>query len=192
MERIKQYIMSVKFEESVMNEMESILSNFLSGHDVKLTVPVDVFRVASTLGFDVRGSEFRDKLEGLIIVNEAVKKIDGFNSNKIIAYDCTQDINAKKFIVGHELAHYIEKKHGSPDAKIVLAARDRQTFYSDNVEEQRKDYISAALLIPKEDLLSRYPKESVMDSDDFYNEVAEAYNVNVKLAERRVKEVYNI
>ena len=49
---------------------------------------IDVFKLASELGFDVRGAELRDGINGLMIVNEHCDKIPGFDSNKVIAYNC--------------------------------------------------------------------------------------------------------
>lgn len=189
MERLRLYTMSVIFTNKEMEFMEEILSSFLVENGVKLSVPVDVFALADSLGFDVRGAEFRDKLEGILLVNELQEKIEGFDSNKVIGYNCFKDINTKKFIVAHELAHYIEEKQANKETHIVIAARDHEDGYSDNKDEQRKDYIAAAILVPKDDLLSRYKKEEISNDDVFYAKVAEAYNVDLELAKRRVQEV---
>lgn len=190
MERIWLYTMSMKFKIDEMKEMEDMLKSFLASHNIKLTIPVDIFNIANLLRFDVRGSEFStDKLEGLILVNEDVDKIEGFDSNKIIAYNCKKDINTKKFIVAHELAHYIAKKSNSTDSNIVFAARDHESGYSNDVYEQKMDYIAAALLIPEVDLRKKY-QAKVSQSDDFYMQVATTYNVEFELAKRRVSEVF--
>ncbi len=153
MERLRGYSMAIKFSREEINEMEAVLSSFLKSNEIQITVPVDIFQLATEqLGFDIRGAEFKENLEGLLVVNEFQEKIEGFDSNKVIAYNCFKDINAKKFIVAHELAHYIEEKQASEDAKLVLAARDHEGSYSDNKEEQRKDYIAAALLVPQSHL----------------------------------------
>ena len=119
---------------------------------IKIVVPVDIFKLATDLGFDVRGAEFREPLDGILIVNEYVEKIDGFNSNKVIAYNCKTDIETKKFIVAHELAHYIWDKSNAQDKKIIVAARDPHGNYSTDKQEQRMDYIAANLLALKDNL----------------------------------------
>lgn len=188
--RMENYFMSIAFSEKEMNEMEEILRKFISDNNISYEVPIDIFNVASKIGFDIRGTEFNEKLEGLILVDETVEKIAGFNSNKIIAYDCHKDINHKKFIVAHELAHYIEEKFNNLNSKIVVAARDHEEGYSENKDEQRKDYIAAALLVPRSDLLKRFPKDKTTISENFYQEVSDVYNVSYYLAKRRVHEVY--
>ncbi len=185
MERIKVYVMSVKFSEEEMQQMEKVVEEFFKIMKIQCALPIDIFKVATDLGFDVRGAEFEEKLEGLIVVNENIDKIDGFNSNKIIAYNCSKDINTKKFIVAHELAHYISEKTNACDKKIVFATRDREANYSENKGEQKMDYIAASLLIPKNDLCQFLKKTSNVT----VSQVAEKYKVSEELAQRRISEV---
>ncbi len=194
MERMQLYCMSVKFSKAEMQEMEKVVEDFFARNNVKTTVPVDVFEVASSLGFDIRGAEFNEPLEGLLLVNEEEDVIAGFNSNKIIAYNCTKNIYLKKFIVAHELAHYIYAKKDSQDKKIVLAARDHEKkYYSNDTNEQRMDYIAAAILIPQVDLTDWYDQRDVdVDADELAGLVALRYNVDSTLASRRVDEVLNV
>lgn len=191
MERLRGYSMAIEFSRKEMDEMEAVLSSFLESNKIQLTIPIDIFQLATEqLGFDIRGTEFKDKLEGILVVNEFQERIEGFDSNKVIAYNCFKDINAKKFIVAHELAHYIEEKQASKDAKLVVAARDHEDYYSDNIDEQRKDYIAAALLVPQSHLKKYYKKEDFINNTISYDDVAERYNVDRELAKRRVQEVF--
>ncbi len=185
MERIQVYLMAVQFSKEEMERMENLIVAFLKKNGIDYAIPVDIFKVATDLGFDVRGAEFEQKLEGIIIVNEHVEKIDGFDSNKVIAYNCFKDIYTKKFIVAHELAHYIEEKTNACDTKIVIAARDHVASYSEDRKEQQMDYIAASLLIPKKDLC-RFLNENTNMS---VLKVAERYKVSEELAQRRIKEV---
>lgn len=177
--------MALQFSKDEMQKMEDLIATFLETMKIEYVVPVDIFKVATDLGFDVRGAEFEEQLEGLIAVNEHIDRVNGFDSNKIIAYNCFKDINTKKFIVAHELAHYISEKTSAYDKKIVVAARDHASGYSENKEEQRMDYIAASLLIPKNDLCQ------FLNSDDNVkaSQVAERYKVPEKLAKRRMEEV---
>lgn len=177
--------MSFQFKKDEMQQMEELVKTFLETMKIDYVVPIDIFKIATDLGFDVRGAEFEEQLEGLIVVDETIDKVAGFDSNKIIAYNCSKDINTKKFIVAHELAHYISKKTNAYDRKIVIAARDRTSNYSGNKEEQRMDYIAASLLIPQSDLC-QFLNEN---TDAGALQVAERYKVTEELAERRIKEV---
>ena len=96
----------------------------------------------------------------------------------------------KKFIVAHELAHYISAKNEMSDKKIVLAARDHEDDYSNNVIEQKMDYMAASILMPREDLLKNFSDKN-MDNMELEKLVALRYNVSLKMAHRRIEEVLN-
>lgn len=181
MERLGRYLMSIGFTRDDMQGMEGVLLSFLSKMNVTLSVPVDIFELADQLGFDVRGAAFDEHMEGLIVVNEFEDKIDGFESNKVIAYNCKKSIEQKKFIVAHELAHYIWEKSQAKEKRVVVAARDHQGKYSTNEMEQRMDYIAASLLVPKDHLIDSGITDPV--------KVAEMYRVPEDLARRRLQEV---
>ncbi len=185
MERIWVYLMAIQFSKEEMKRMEDLIGAFLKRMEIDYVVPVDIFKVATDLGFDVRGAEFEENLEGLIIVNEYIEKIEGFDSNKVIAYNCFKDINMKKFIVAHELAHYISEKANAYDKKIVIATRDHEDGYSEDREEQQMDYMAASLLIPKNDLYQFLEKNTGIN----VSEVAKRYKVTEEVAQRRIKEV---
>ena len=181
MERLGRYLMSVRFTKADMQDMESMVLSFLSKMNVTLSVPVDIFELADQLGFDVRGAEFDEHMDGLIVVNEFEDKIDGFESNKVIAYNCKKDIEDKKFIVAHELAHYIWEKSQAKAKRIVVAARDHHGRYSDDEREQRMDYVAASILVTREHLIDSGITDPI--------EVAKKYRVPEELAQRRLQEV---
>lgn len=191
MERINYFNMSIKFTDTEITAMEDILSKFFELYNLKLEVPVDIFQLTDKLGFDVRGTEFSSqKLDGLLLVNENIENVENFNSNKIIAYNCKKNINEKKFIVAHELAHYIEEKVKNINKKIIVAARDRDLLYPENKNEQMKDYLAAAILMPKEDMIEHYKNFDIKDTDEFISKVAEKYKVDFNMAKRRISEVF--
>ena len=128
-----------------------------------------------------------------VAVNENEQVIKPFSSNKIIAYNCTKPLEHKKFIVGHELSHYIEEKHKNPDKKIVCAARDHYSKdYSNNRDEQRKDYISAAMLMPQSIMKSKYQNIEPKNTDAFYQQVADEFKVSKVMAIRRIEELFSV
>lgn len=186
MERMQVYCMTPKFNAEQMRDMESQVGRFLQGTEMVLVPPVDIFKFATELGFDVRGADFEGKLDGLIIADEYSEQIRGFRSNKVIAYDCYKPMNDIKFIVAHELAHYIVAKTDNPDGKLVFGAKDRAYgSYSVYDNEQKMDYIGASLLVPFDDLSMLINEKPEVDS----KMVALRYRVSAELAERRIAEV---
>lgn len=193
MKRVEYYIMGVRLSKEKMNQIEKILDSFLQERGLVLEPPVDVFELANKIGFQVIGADFEDPLEGLIIVDENEKKIKKFKSNKIIAYNINKEINDSQFIVAHELAHYIQKKVANPDNHVVLATREHTDTYSSNKEEQETDYLAAAILIPKNDLIKKFGiffEENKLPFDFISNVISKYYDTNEKLAERRCEEVF--
>lgn len=192
MERLSVYIMSKPFTREQLSEMEQVISSFLEENQITLIPPVDIFKFATELGFDVRAAKLPEEIEGLIIVDELSEKISKFRTSKVIGYNINFDLTKNKFIVAHELAHYIDEKM-APDnqgSKIVVAAREPcGPDYSNNADEQRKDYMAAALLIPKNDLLKKLPEDMSLLNDQFYQTLADYYRVDIRLAKRRVEEV---
>lgn len=192
MERLSVYIMSKPFTPEEITDMEEVVSSFLKANQITLVPPVDIFKFATRLGFDVRAAKLPGEIEGLIIVDESSEKISKFRTSKVIGYNIKFNLIKNKFIVAHELAHYIDEKM-SPDnqgSKIVIAAREPcGPDYSNNIDEQRKDYMAAALLIPKDDLIRKLPKDRSLLDDQFYQRLADHYRVDFRLAKRRVEEV---
>lgn len=189
------YIMSKTFTPEEIVEMEEVISSFLTETKTTLTPPVDIFKFATELGFDVRAAKLPDKIEGLIIVDEADEsgeKFSKFRTSKVIGYNVNFDLIQNKFTIAHELSHYIDEKmsSGKEGTKVVIAAREPyRPGYSNNVDEQRKDYMAAALLIPKDDLLAKISENRNLIDDQFYQRMAEYYRVDIRLVKRRVEEV---
>lgn len=192
MNRIRMFIMSKKINKDRMDKLEGMVASFLKKYHLTYSIPVDIFSLATKIGFDVRGAEFPENLEGLILVDESIDIIDGFKSNKVIAYNINKPIDDIKFIVAHELAHYIFAKEtkGEDASKIVVAAKDHSDEYSENELEQEKDYIAAALLVPREKLKEEYSGKNVAYIKDDLANISEQYNVNTEIARRRIEEIF--
>lgn len=80
---------------------------------------IDVFKLGCELGFDIRGAELAENINSLIIVNESCDYIPGFNSNKVIAYNCRKDIDIKRNSVAILLQEYIRLKLKEENVYLV-------------------------------------------------------------------------
>lgn len=188
MERIEAYSMGIQLEQEQMIQLEKKIEDFFEQNKVKYDIPVDIFDITHQLGFDVRGADFPDEIGGMILVNEQIDKIGNFRSNKVIAYNYNKDLQAQKFIVAHELAHYIDRKVEKPNENILVAAREKTGSYGDNIEEQQKDYMGAALLVPKNDLIME-KKNNSLSNEDFIEKMSKRYDTTNELIKRRIDEV---
>ncbi|MBR6689993.1 MAG: hypothetical protein IKL65_01520 [Bacilli bacterium] len=94
---------------------------------------IDVFKLACKLGFDVRGAQLNNNLNSLIIVNENCDIIPGFNSNKVIAYNCKKDINIKRNSVGILLNEYITAKSEQDNVYMANTNEDSNPIIDINL-----------------------------------------------------------
>lgn len=183
--------MSINLNFSEMNELENVITTFFKDKDISFDGPVDIYKISKKLGFTVYSADLPDEIDGLLIVDESKKKIKGFESNKLIAYNSLKRPIESKFIVAHELAHYIMRKVNNPSEKLIFALREHSYDYSNDVEEQKVDYIAAALLIPKEDFKQTFQKSNdTIIPDKLYMAIAKYYGVDIRLASRRYIEVF--
>ncbi len=184
-------------------ELEEIVTAFCMQNNLKLSE--DIFQELRKIGFAVYGVKFKKSLSGMILVDEREDKIPKFISNKVILYDIQNDVYDVRFIVLHELAHYIYDKHEKKEQKLILAMRDHTVGYSSNIDEQEKDYMAAAMLLPMNDFkteIVNYEKkpfeelvlsdiERLINDDYFIQLIQRKYKVKDILVKRRIEEVFD-
>lgn len=153
-----------KMTEEKKNDIEKKAADTLEkvGYQ-KTPVPVDVVTVANTLGFAVGNASLTEDVDGFIVVKEGEKNIFGINTDKLIGINGLRSFAWKRFIVAHELGHYVLHYDEMADHGIY-AHRDHQK--GKNTQENEADYFAANLLMPEETFVERYnalPKELERD-----------------------------
>ena len=189
-------------------ELEKIVNDFVS--KFKLDFKEDVFKELNKIGFDVYRVKFKiSGLSGMIFVNETIDKIDQFNSNKVILYSHDQDLYNTKFVLLHELSHYIMEKNKSSDKNVLFAVRDRRRDYNKyhhNINEQEMDYMAAALIIPKDEFLDKIvnyltehdkkfdesTRDELKEDTYFVQMMQKEYKTSDELVTRRIDEMLEI
>ena len=71
---------------------------------------IDIFKLANELGFDVRGANLKDECNGIILIDEEQAKIDFFNKNRVILYNCRKNINIKCATISVLILEYLNQK----------------------------------------------------------------------------------
>ena len=71
---------------------------------------IDIFKLANELGFDVRGANLKDECNGIILIDEEQEKIDFFNKNRVILYNCRKNINIKCATISVLILEYLNQK----------------------------------------------------------------------------------
>lgn len=192
----EEFIMSHRnFSQVELDEMERKVDAFFAENKIDRSIPFDMFVLAKQLGFLVLPRPFTDKTEGMIYVDESVDTIEQFDSNKIIVYNLAFPITHVRFILAHELAHYIHEKSENQLTHVVFATRENVHQESKPIEEQRMDYMAAAILMPKKELrkdLQSYMSNTndfVKDMSKITSDLCRKYNVGPMVAIRRIEEV---
>ncbi|MCH5158648.1 MAG: ImmA/IrrE family metallo-endopeptidase [Clostridiales bacterium] len=187
-------------------ELEKIVKAFCE--EQSLNFEDDVFQELSKIGFSTFGVKFKKPLAGMILVDENTDTIPTFASNKVIFYNGEYNLYDIRFIVLHELAHYIYEKSTNKNKNVLIAKRDHTVSYSEDVDEQEKDYMAAAMLLPLQifiDSIKNYLNENGLDDDlneenckrlindsYFVHMIQRKYRVSSELVKRRIEEVYKV
>lgn len=179
-----------------LNEMENIVANFFEKNNIALPFPVDSIALAKQIGVKVFATDLKligENADALIAVDENKDAILGTDSNKVIFYDrsivANEDI---RFAIAHELAHYItEKEKGR---KVVFAEKVKVHGDEKSPEEQRMDYMAAAILVPKKILSSVLNSLNYSKCDDtikpiITSSLAKTFKVSIPVMARRIEEL---
>lgn len=182
-----------------MKKMDEVLNSFLEKNEFAMSVlekiPVDIFQLATLLGFAVFPARLGDSIDGLLYVD---------SENRIQSYDKIIMFNEKlkndeahaRFVVAHELGHFIEKSETGSNANKLhdsLAARTVHNSQNTRSDYERQiDYLAASLLMPRDSVMKYIEKNTKKVSDfdfDFYYGMARHYIVEIDAAKERVNEV---
>lgn len=117
---------------------------------------IDVFKLANSLGFDVRGAELKDSVNSMMLIDEYSDKIIGFDSNKVIAYNCKKDINIKRNTVANNLYKYITNKKSTEN--LCLADISTNSELNIDINLLIEEFINKGLLSRKKDVKKLYKK----------------------------------
>lgn len=149
---------------------------------------VDVIDIAKKAGFAVGNAMLDDDEDGFIIVQDGVKEILGIHTDKLIGVNSARTVEWKRFIVAHELAHYVlhyayEKHNG------IYAHREH--IKGKNDEENDADFFAANLLMPRKKFVDAYNelKDKQLDLDEIVILLSNKFVVTSRTAERRIEEL---
>lgn len=161
---------------------ELLTSEFFDGQAVKIV------SLANQQGFTVGHAVLPEGTEGIIAVDTKQKSLLGSGNNKVIAVDYRLKKDRQRFIIAHELGHYVMR----PDSKApVFAHREKAHGRSD--EENEADYFAACLLMPRDGFQKalEYFREvnPALGEKDLAVLLSEQFGVPEEAARRRIKEV---
>lgn len=168
-------------EKKVSELLESI--NYSDDAD-----SINVIKVAKSMGFTVGNANLKDEVDGFIIVDPTADRIFGEKTNKLIAVNSTRELEWKRFIIAHEIAHY--KLHYKDENDIELFAHREHKKGKDAIENDA-DYFAAALLLPKEKFIAKFNelKEKGLSIEEVVVLLANKFLVTKPTVRRRIMEL---
>lgn len=120
------------------------------------SAPVDIFKIASNLGFGVFPADLPEHWEGFISITRRHSP-----GGKTIVFDSklADDAAHVRFIVAHELGHYISARMSDRPTDNMQYISKRNMHRKERVRpqnEQEVDYLAAAMLMPKKRFEAEY------------------------------------
>lgn len=152
-----------------------------------------IIKIANTFGFlCVKAENIPEDISGNIFVGGTTKDI--YNSDKVIIVGCNEEYEHQRFIIAHELAHYLLDYIGSPESKNpkLLFSKTYPKTNHRSGEEIRADRFAAELLMPSKSFLKQYVK--AMEVSDYNKKYTVSYlatffKTKKSSIERRIDEV---
>ena len=111
----------------------------------------DIVFLAKSMGFFVATAPLDDGEDGFIIVDGNGNDVLGTGSNKVIVVNSSRNQDVKRFIIAHELGHYV---FNGKDKEIFAHREKKRGKYKE--KEQDIDYFAASLLMPKDAFVEKY------------------------------------
>ncbi len=177
-----------------IREAEKLAQRVLKDYGAdNLNGATPIIKIANSFGFScIQAQNIPEDISGNIFVGETTKKV--YDSDKVIVVDYNEPLEHKRFIVAHELAHYLIDYLGSAEAKnpnyLFSRTYPKQSHHSEN--EVRADRFAAELLMPSQLFLKQYVR--AMEVSDFDKKYTVSYLSNYfktkkSSVERRINEV---
>lgn len=179
------------FTEEKMKEIDAEVALFFKDNGFSLKANFDIINTCTQLGFKMISLDLPKGIDGVIAVGKGSKLIG--LSNRVTPLE-------SRFVVAHELAHYIYESRGKKEEDILFAMKDSILHDEQKSEiEDLMDFMAAAILVPKDLFLEDLRKldlSKVFKIDEVHNieigkieKLSKQYNVDPKMIMRRIFEV---
>ena len=139
-----------KMEKKKIEKKAIIVLNAFQ-YNEKKDVYVDATKLASFFGFTV------SQIDSMPIFEDGSIEVSKNGTEKKIAINSCRTFQAKRFIIIHELSHYL--LHYQSNNKLF---RHRENIKGKDQEENDADYMAACLLMPEKSFIRKYKQYKKM------------------------------
>lgn len=164
----------------------------LSGYTGKVGA-IPIVKIAKNFGFATyKTKNIPDDISGNIFIGGKTK--DFYGENKVIIVGDKEPIPHQRFIIAHELAHYLMDYLGTKESldKDYVFSKTYPKINHDSIEEIRADRFAAELLMPKKIFLNQYInafKKSNYSKIYTITYLSTLFKVKEACINRRIKEI---
>lgn len=147
---------------------------------------VGIVQLAKKYGFVVATAKMPEKMQGMIVYDESgTKKQMGTDYAKLIVVDSKLTTEQKRFVVAHELGHYIMGNRADVTGEHIEMRIDKHDEKPE--KENEIDYFAACILMPH----NAVKKMVQLDEPEnaLVEELSRAFGVSSIVAKRRIQEV---
>lgn len=147
---------------------------------------VDILTIAQSLGFTVGLAKLFLNSNGFIQIDYSKKqiyRIIGIPADKAIGVNVHLGLQTKRFIIAHEIGHYLLHCHSNFFAR-------REFRYQVSREETEADFFASCLLMPQKPFTQRYNelKDKGLSKEDIITLLQKSFNVpEGKIKQRIIK-----
>lgn len=168
--------------EMEKKEIENKAKQLLDTYGMNSDRSIDIVFLARNMGFSILNANLDPNEDGFIIVNETLGTLPNVGTNKVIAVNAHRDYEDKRFIIAHELGHYVFR-----DEKNIFAHRENR--HGRNENENDLDYFAACLLMPEESFRKAAEERNRTSLSVLVDYLAARFEVPYLSALRRMEEL---
>lgn len=174
----------VKMGEDSHFTSEEITEKILK--DMKVdTMPVPIVEIIEKgFGIESLSQDLAKPLEGFILINPNLN--NRFKTNRIISVNKNIEQRQQRFVMAHELAHYIYDGHGEERYRDTYIADKHET-----PEEKKANEFAANLLMPKKQFLKMF-LIALNEDVNVIKYLSDYFFVTEQAITRRVGEIINL
>lgn len=150
-----------------------------------------IVKIAKEFGFITYRETLDDDLSGDIYINGKTK--DEYDNDRIILVNKNDELFHQRFVVAHELAHYLFDFLGNDEYKDT-SIKFSDTYYKnmhETVSEQRANRFAAAILMPEDAFIKQYNLAKSIDKNRMFviTYLSRFFETTMSSIERRIAEV---
>jgi Zn-dependent peptidase ImmA (M78 family) len=154
--------------------IRAIAEQLLEEHNMR-TAPVDVEKIALSLGIEVQYKPTEDNVSGFLLRELSHHKA-------LIGVNDSHALTRKRFTIAHELGHFLlhEEEKAHIDQKFKINRRDENSSKGISREEKEANLFAAELLMPASFIEQDFFKFDVLDFFDEkqLKDLADKYQVS--------------